>query len=71
MKVLHFIPTVLLSTFLVNIHQVVEAKELSCEATTGDGRDWIPRAFKVDISSDRASARIMIAGQPGLWGHSL
>ena len=35
------------------------AKVLSCDATKGDGKGWIPREFRIDLANDRKTAQVI------------
>ena len=49
----------LVATLLYCTSIGVEAKVLSCEATKGNGRGWIPKAFQIDVSNDRKTANVI------------
>jgi hypothetical protein len=49
----------LVATLLYFTSIGVEAKVLSCDATKGNGRGWIPKAFQIDVSNDRKTANVI------------
>jgi hypothetical protein len=59
MERIRTLTSTLVATLLYFTSFGVEAKVLSCEATKGNGRGWIPKAFQIDVSNDRKTANVI------------
>jgi hypothetical protein len=59
MERIRTLTSTLVATLLYFTSIGVEAKVLSCEATKGNGRGWIPTAFQIDVSNDRKTANVI------------
>ena len=59
MELIRTLTSTLVATLLCFTSIGVDAKVLSCEATKGNGRGWIPRAFRIDLADDRKTAQVI------------
>ena len=59
MERIRTLTSTLIATLLCFTSIDVEAKVLSCEATEGNGRGWIPREFRIDLANDRKTAQVI------------
>ncbi|MEC8485057.1 MAG: hypothetical protein VXY99_14670, partial [Pseudomonadota bacterium] len=59
MELIRTLTSTLVATLLCFTSIGVDAKVLSCEATKGNGRGWIPREFRIDLADDRKTAQVI------------
>ena len=59
MKRIRFLPSFGLLALTASFSMIGQAKVLSCDVSKGDGQGWIPQSFKIDLSRDRKTAKVI------------